>query len=192
MQPCLLWFRFYFVMTSHGFYSKSQASCIGVALLFCTSLVIPSFAELERLEHPAKGDGSLSFLVVGDWGRRGFYNQSHVAFQVWNLSVSLFWPGFYGLYLPGFVVIHVRVAQIANGSIVVSRKHEHPNCRKHYIGSSCLQLDDAKLKLKDLCQKHHQLAVAKFNFIIYQKEKRKGLVDILSTILLIYINSWWD
>ncbi|KAF9673816.1 hypothetical protein SADUNF_Sadunf10G0063300 [Salix dunnii] len=76
-------------MASHGFYSKSQASCIGVALLFCTSLVISSFAELERLEHPAKGDGSLSFLVVGDWGRRGFYNQSHVAFQMGKIGEKL-------------------------------------------------------------------------------------------------------
>lgn len=82
MQHRLLEFRFYLVMAGHGFYLKSQASCIGVAILFCTSLVISSFAELERLEHPVKGDGSLSFLVVGDWGRRGFYNQSHVAFQV--------------------------------------------------------------------------------------------------------------
>ncbi|KAJ6898989.1 hypothetical protein NC652_025479 [Populus alba x Populus x berolinensis] len=81
--------RFYFVMTSHDFHSKSQASCIGVALLFCTSLVIPSFAELERLEHAAKADGSLSFLVVGDWGRRGFYNQSRVAFQMGKIGEKL-------------------------------------------------------------------------------------------------------
>ncbi|KAJ6981906.1 hypothetical protein NC653_025105 [Populus alba x Populus x berolinensis] len=67
----------------------ATASCIGVALLFCTSLVIPSFAELERLEHAAKADGSLSFLVVGDWGRRGFYNQSHVAFQMGKIGEKL-------------------------------------------------------------------------------------------------------
>nr|GEY92106.1 purple acid phosphatase 8-like [Tanacetum cinerariifolium] len=40
-------------------------------------------AELQRFDHqPTKGDGSLSILVVGDWGRRGLYNQSNVAFQM--------------------------------------------------------------------------------------------------------------
>ncbi|CAL5396851.1 unnamed protein product [Camellia sinensis] len=41
-----------------------------------------SIAELERFEHPAKADGSLSVLVVGDWGRKGNYNQSQVALQM--------------------------------------------------------------------------------------------------------------
>ena len=46
-------------------------------------------AELETLVHhpDAKGQDSsaflLSFLVVGDWGRKGTYNQSQVAFQVY-------------------------------------------------------------------------------------------------------------
>lgn len=39
-------------------------------------------AELQVLEQPIKGDGSLSFLVVGDWGRKGAHNQSQVAHQV--------------------------------------------------------------------------------------------------------------
>ncbi|GJR24274.1 UvrD-like helicase, ATP-binding domain, P-loop containing nucleoside triphosphate hydrolase [Tanacetum coccineum] len=39
-------------------------------------------AELQRIDHlPSKADGSLDILVVGDWGRRGMYNQSKVAFQ---------------------------------------------------------------------------------------------------------------
>jgi tartrate-resistant acid phosphatase type 5 len=51
---------------------------LAVAALRCT----PAAAELERLEHPAKNDGSLSLLVVGDWGRNGTYNQTMVAEQV--------------------------------------------------------------------------------------------------------------
>ncbi|EAZ18691.1 hypothetical protein OsJ_34211 [Oryza sativa Japonica Group] len=39
-------------------------------------------AEMPRMEHPRKGDGSLSLLAVGDWGRRGAYNQSMVAAQM--------------------------------------------------------------------------------------------------------------
>ena len=45
-------------------------------------LIITSFAELQRFEHSPKEDGSLSLLVIGDWGRNGLYNQSNVAFQV--------------------------------------------------------------------------------------------------------------
>lgn len=41
-----------------------------------------AMSELHRLEHPANIDGSISFLVVGDWGRRGTFNQSQVAHQV--------------------------------------------------------------------------------------------------------------
>lgn len=48
-------------------------------------------AELERIEQPAaKGDGSLSFLVIGDWGRRGAFNQSLVALQVLHFYSFLF------------------------------------------------------------------------------------------------------
>ncbi|PON79275.1 Calcineurin-like phosphoesterase domain, apaH type [Parasponia andersonii] len=51
------------------------------AFLFSLCLISVS-AELPRLEHPTKADGSLSFLVVGDWGRKGAYNQSQVALQM--------------------------------------------------------------------------------------------------------------
>ncbi|KAE8076415.1 hypothetical protein FH972_015070 [Carpinus fangiana] len=54
-------------------------------LLFAFNLClcfIPSVAELQRFKHPVKADGTLSFLVVGDWGRRGLYNQSQVALQM--------------------------------------------------------------------------------------------------------------
>lgn len=60
------------------------ATVVGVlaaaALLLC--LCDPAAAALPRLEHPAKNDGSLSLLVVGDWGRKGACNQSRVAEQV--------------------------------------------------------------------------------------------------------------
>ncbi|CAA0831794.1 Purple acid phosphatase 17 [Striga hermonthica] len=37
--------------------------------------------EFERFEQPIRGDGRLRLLVVGDWGRKGEFNQSRVAFQ---------------------------------------------------------------------------------------------------------------
>lgn len=58
---------------------------MALCLLFAIALDLCFFytsAELERFDHPAKSDGSLSFLVVGDWGRRGAFNQSQVASQV--------------------------------------------------------------------------------------------------------------
>ncbi|KAK7359510.1 hypothetical protein VNO77_01471 [Canavalia gladiata] len=42
---------------------------------------VSSKAKLQNLQHPPKADGSLSFLVVGDWGRTGQYNQFLVASQ---------------------------------------------------------------------------------------------------------------
>lgn len=57
----------------------SVVSAIMFVLLSATSSCL---AELTKLEHPAKPDGSLSVLVVGDWGRKGLYNQSRIAEQM--------------------------------------------------------------------------------------------------------------
>ncbi|KAK7320204.1 hypothetical protein RJT34_04940 [Clitoria ternatea] len=46
-------------------------------------------AELPRLEQPLKGDGTLSFVVIGDWGRKGTYNQSEVATQMGSVAAKL-------------------------------------------------------------------------------------------------------
>ncbi|KAA8532417.1 hypothetical protein F0562_032453 [Nyssa sinensis] len=45
--------------------------------------------DLQRFEHPAKPDGSLSVMVVGDWGRRGTHNQSEVALQMGIIGEKL-------------------------------------------------------------------------------------------------------
>ncbi|XP_021742334.1 purple acid phosphatase 8-like [Chenopodium quinoa] len=39
-------------------------------------------AKLPKFKHATKQDGSLSLLVVGDWGRKGAYNQTLVANQM--------------------------------------------------------------------------------------------------------------
>lgn len=47
-------------------------------------------AELQRFDHlSSKADGSLDILVIGDWGRRGLYNQSDVAFQMGKMGERL-------------------------------------------------------------------------------------------------------
>ncbi|XP_022735153.1 purple acid phosphatase 17-like [Durio zibethinus] len=70
------------------FRTRAMVNLCYLAVVFCAFLV-PSFAELQRIEHPTKSDASLSFLVVGDWGRKGFYNQSEVAFQMGRIGEKL-------------------------------------------------------------------------------------------------------
>ncbi|KAF5192993.1 Purple acid phosphatase [Thalictrum thalictroides] len=55
----------------------------------CLSISTTTNGMLERLQHPAKSDGSLSFLVVGDWGRKGAYNQSRVALQMGRIGETM-------------------------------------------------------------------------------------------------------
>ncbi|XP_062172202.1 purple acid phosphatase 3-like [Alnus glutinosa] len=66
-----------------AFLFHHHAMLFSLLLAFNLSLCfLPSIAQLQRLKHPVKADGSLSFLVLGDWGRRGLYNQSQVALQM--------------------------------------------------------------------------------------------------------------
>ncbi|XP_057446832.1 purple acid phosphatase 17-like isoform X1 [Lotus japonicus] len=51
--------------------------------------VLHASAALQRFTHTPKTDGSLGFLVLGDWGRRGEYNQSEVAFQMGKVGEKL-------------------------------------------------------------------------------------------------------
>ncbi|XP_065850641.1 purple acid phosphatase 17 [Euphorbia lathyris] len=59
---------------------------LAIILLFSIGLC---YGELQRFEHGGNKDGSLSFLVVGDWGRRGAFNQSQVAFQMGRIGEKL-------------------------------------------------------------------------------------------------------
>lgn len=68
-------------MASHGFSCRIMTVAFVFSLVY-SSLIVSSTAELQKLEHSIKADGSLSLLVVGDWGRKGAYNQTHVAAQV--------------------------------------------------------------------------------------------------------------
>jgi len=59
-------------------------------LALALAVAAPAAAELERVEHPAaKNDGSLSLLVIGDWGRKGAYNQTMVAEQMGKVGEEL-------------------------------------------------------------------------------------------------------
>jgi len=64
---------------------------------FCLGYVVASwYATNENMVaagplSPQPSLFPLNFLVVGDWGRRGRYNQTLVAAQVWNLQKRNSW-----------------------------------------------------------------------------------------------------
>ncbi|CAL0324840.1 unnamed protein product [Lupinus luteus] len=65
---------------------ESMLFCVIFITSFLCLLVTPSIAELERLKHNGEADQPLNFLVIGDWGRKGTYNQSLVAKQMGILA----------------------------------------------------------------------------------------------------------
>ncbi|XP_064972971.1 purple acid phosphatase 17-like [Musa acuminata AAA Group] len=75
-------------MASHGFSCRIMTVAFVFSLVY-SSLIVSSTAELQKLEHSIKADGSLSLLVVGDWGRKGAYNQTHVAAQMGKIGKEL-------------------------------------------------------------------------------------------------------
>ncbi|XP_010487676.1 PREDICTED: purple acid phosphatase 17-like [Camelina sativa] len=58
-------------------------------LYICATLVVVSNGEPQRFIEPAKSDGSVNFLVIGDWGRRGSFNQSVVAYQMGRVGEKI-------------------------------------------------------------------------------------------------------
>ncbi|KAM0043488.1 putative Acid phosphatase [Helianthus debilis subsp. tardiflorus] len=59
-------------------------------VVYTVAATVHVAAELQRFEHlPTKADGSFDILVIGDWGRRGLYNQSNVAFQMGKIGEKM-------------------------------------------------------------------------------------------------------
>ncbi|XP_010460408.1 PREDICTED: purple acid phosphatase 4-like [Camelina sativa] len=72
--------------------SKFDIGGTVMTLLLCFLLlsIVPKLeAELTTVEHAPNPDGSISFLVIGDWGRRGLYNQSQVARQMGRIGEKM-------------------------------------------------------------------------------------------------------
>ncbi|KAL1202705.1 Purple acid phosphatase 17 [Cardamine amara subsp. amara] len=68
---------------------KSVTSTLCLLWCICATFVVVSNSELQRFIEPAKSDGSVSFIVIGDWGRRGSFNQSIVAYQMGKVGEKI-------------------------------------------------------------------------------------------------------
>uniref|UniRef100_A0A1J3FSQ8 Purple acid phosphatase n=1 Tax=Noccaea caerulescens TaxID=107243 RepID=A0A1J3FSQ8_NOCCA len=71
---------------------RSLMSVTAASLCFLSCIcatVVVSNGELQRFVEPAKGDGTVSFITIGDWGRRGSFNQSAVAYQMGKIGEKI-------------------------------------------------------------------------------------------------------
>ncbi|KAL3574942.1 hypothetical protein D5086_023043 [Populus alba] len=72
-----------------GLSNKNMVLCLVLMIGSFGLCLVSTHAELRRFEQPAKTDGTLSFLVLGDWGRKGAFNQSEVALQMGRIGEKL-------------------------------------------------------------------------------------------------------
>lgn len=72
-----------------GLDNENMALCLVLMISSFGLCLVSTHAELRRFEQPAKTDGTLSFLVLGDWGRKGAFNQSEVALQMGRIGEKL-------------------------------------------------------------------------------------------------------
>ncbi|KAI4357442.1 hypothetical protein L6164_001390 [Bauhinia variegata] len=73
-------------MVSHG---HQTAPLLRLVIVLCMYFALPIFAELPSFHHELKSDELLRFLVIGDWGRRGEFNQSLVATEMGKIGELL-------------------------------------------------------------------------------------------------------
>ncbi|KAI3445077.1 hypothetical protein Pfo_001742 [Paulownia fortunei] len=62
--------------------NKNQQLMMILVIIVEMLLINGINCELQHFQHPTKADGSLTVLVIGDWGRKGKYNQSQLAYQM--------------------------------------------------------------------------------------------------------------
>ncbi|XP_009145976.1 purple acid phosphatase 17 [Brassica rapa] len=75
-------------MNSRRSLTSATAATMSFLLYICTTVVVTN-GELQRFIEPAKSDGSVSFITIGDWGRRGDFNQSKVAYQMGRVGEKI-------------------------------------------------------------------------------------------------------
>lgn len=114
-------------------------------------------AELPLVEHPAKNDGSLSLLVIGDWGRKGTFNQSMVADQMGKvgekLDIDFVVSTGDNFYEDGLTGVHDRQFEESFTSIYTAKSLQKPWYlvlgNHDYRGDALAQLDPVMRKLDE-------------------------------------------
>ncbi|KAF9671258.1 hypothetical protein SADUNF_Sadunf12G0028700 [Salix dunnii] len=76
-------------MAGGGLKNENMAVCLVLMITSFGLCMVSTHAEFQRFKQPAKTDGKLSFLVLGDWGRKGAFNQSEVALQMGRIGEKL-------------------------------------------------------------------------------------------------------
>ncbi|KAF7054740.1 hypothetical protein CFC21_062367 [Triticum aestivum] len=126
---------------------------LAVAALRCA----PAAAELPLVEHPAKNDGSLSLLVIGDWGRNGTYNQSRVADQMGKvgerLDIDFVVSTGDNFYEDGLTGVHDQQFEESFTNIYTAQSLQKPWYlvlgNHDYRGNALAQLDPVMRKLDE-------------------------------------------
>ncbi|CAN6299894.1 unnamed protein product [Urochloa humidicola] len=62
---------------------------LAALLITALTLIAPAHGELAVVEHLVEAGGPLRLLVVGDWGRKGRYNQSRVAERMGKVAEDM-------------------------------------------------------------------------------------------------------
>ncbi|XP_010553460.1 PREDICTED: purple acid phosphatase 7-like [Tarenaya hassleriana] len=143
---------------------------VGVCVFLC--ILKSCVSEFPRFEHRStKEDGSLSFLVVGDWGRKGQFNQSRVADQMGRvgseLDIDFVISTGDNFYDEGLTGVNDTAFEES-----FTRVYTHPSLQKQwytvlgnhdYMGDAGAQLSDvlAKKDKRWFCRRSFVLATAK-------------------------------
>ncbi|KAL6867446.1 hypothetical protein ACP4OV_015470 [Aristida adscensionis] len=138
--------------------SGSAATVAAVVLLvaFLAVAAAPAAAAgLARVRHRVKGDGSLSVLVVGDWGRKGTHNQSRVAHQMGRvgekLNIDFVISTGDNFYENGLKGVHDRAFEESFTNIYTAQSLQKPWYlvlgNHDYRGDAVAQLDPALRKI---------------------------------------------
>lgn len=143
-------------------YKNTLSLCLQLTIIFCICLVT-TFSELQRFEHKTKYDGSLNFLVVGDWGRKGLYNQTEVAFQMGKVGEVLdiefvistgdnfYDNGLRGVNDPGFKESYTQIytaESLQKQWYAVLGNHDYRGDAKAQLSSALRKIDSRWLVLR--------------------------------------------
>ncbi|XP_010553448.1 PREDICTED: purple acid phosphatase 7-like [Tarenaya hassleriana] len=162
---------------------------VGVSVFLC--ILKSCVSEFPRFEHRStKEDGSLSFLVVGDWGRKGQFNQSRVADQMGRMGQELdidfvisSGDNFYDNGLTG--------VDDTNFEESFTNIYTHPSLQKQWYSvlGNHDYLGDVEAQLSDALVKKDKRWLCRRSFVLVTT---KGLVDFFFVDTTPFVNKYYN